>query len=126
VVESGGLVRGFVVQPHQLSGLECGHGVGSAVVVAELDFEDPRRPALNNGADLARTNPSSGRSWSRATTESISMSAMLARAPLLFPLDPFMEERLQVRLVRQSLVGRQPPQFRQIGFWHTYGHHPGA
>ena len=49
----GPLVRGFVMQPHQLPGLERDHGVGSAVVIAELDFVDPRRPALDNGADLA-------------------------------------------------------------------------
>lgn len=49
----GPLVSGFVMQTHQLPGLQCHHGVGSAVVIAELDFVNPRCPALNNGADLA-------------------------------------------------------------------------
>ena len=49
----GGLVNGLVMQPHQLPGLESHHGVRSTVVIAELDFVDPRRPVLNDGADLA-------------------------------------------------------------------------
>ena len=49
----GGLVRGFVMQTHQLPGLECDHGVGSAGVIAELDFIDPWCPTLDDGADLA-------------------------------------------------------------------------
>jgi hypothetical protein len=70
------LVNGFVVQSHQLPGMERDHGVGSAVVIAELDFVDPRRQLSTTVPTWPRTNPSSGKSWSSATTESISMSAM--------------------------------------------------
>ncbi len=42
----------FMMKPHQLLGFECHHGVGAAVVIAELNFVHSRRPGFNNRADL--------------------------------------------------------------------------
>jgi predicted RNase H-like HicB family nuclease len=47
------LMNRFVMQPHQLLGLQCHHRVRPTVVVAELNFVNARSPVLNHSADLA-------------------------------------------------------------------------
>jgi hypothetical protein len=46
-------VDGFVIEAHQLLGLESNHCVRPTVVIAELNLIDFRIPVLNYGADLA-------------------------------------------------------------------------
>jgi len=41
------------MQDHELIALERKHRVRSSLIVAELNFEDPRRQELNHRADLA-------------------------------------------------------------------------
>jgi hypothetical protein len=47
----------LMVQRHQLSSLQGNHGIRLAVIVAELNFINTRRPILNHSANLAANQP---------------------------------------------------------------------